>query len=145
MYQVNRSVLVPYSVEQMFQLVDDVDKYPEFMPWCGGATIHEKTSDSMKATIYIQFAGLKQHFTTQNKRVFPHSIQMDLVEGPFSSLKGVWEFQALDEQACKVVFNLDYSFSNILVERLIAPVFNKVANTFIDSFTNRAEAVYGQS
>lgn len=143
MYQINRSVLLPYSAAQMFDLVAQVDQYPEFMPWCGGATIHEQSEQGMIASVMIKFAGLSKSFTTQNKHDYPRRIDMQLVDGPFSYLQGTWEFIPLAEDSCKVQFSLEYAFNNTLIEKLIGPVFNNIANTFIDSFTKRAARVYG--
>lgn len=139
---VHRSVLLPYSAAQMFELVADVEKYPDFMPWCGGAEILEKDDEGMTASIMISFAGLKQKFTTRNTHHFPSKIHLHLVDGPFSSLNGTWEFIELAPDACKVQFALDYAFNSRSLEMLVGPVFNRIANSFIDSFTKRAEHIY---
>lgn len=136
---------MPYSAAQMFDLVAAVDQYPQFMPWCGGSEIHSSTPDGMQASVTIALAGVKQTFTTRNHHVYPDRIDLQLIDGPFSSLKGRWEFQALSESACKVVFHLDYEFSSRALEKLIGPIFNRIANSFIDSFTQRADVCYGQS
>ena len=94
MHTVQRSVLVPYSAAQMFDLVADVDKYPEFMPWCGGAEVQSRHENGMQASVLISFAGLKQRFTTRNRHDYPKRIDLELVDGPFSSLAGHWQFQA---------------------------------------------------
>lgn len=143
MHKVQRSVLVPYSAAQMFDLVAKVEDYPKFMPWCGGAEVHERDENGIKASVTIQFAGLRQRFTTRNTHRFPDRIQLDLVDGPFSALDGVWEFHALAEDACKVVFTMHYQFSSRTLETLVGPVFNRIATSFIDAFTQRAEVVYG--
>ncbi len=143
MHKVQRSVLVPYSAERMFDLVAAVDQYPQFMPWCGGATILERYEHGMKASISIHFAGVRQSFTTQNTHDYPRAIHLSLVDGPFSMLEGHWEFQALDDHACKVLFTLEYSFSSRMLERVVGPVFNRIASSFIDAFTQRAEQIYG--
>ena len=143
MHKVQRSVLVPYSAAQMFDLVAKVEDYPKFMPWCGGAEVHDRGEHGMKASVVIHFAGLRQRFTTRNTHHYPDRIQLDLVDGPFSALDGVWEFQALSDDACKVVFTMHYQFSSRTLEALVGPVFNRIATGFIDAFTQRAEAVYG--
>ncbi|PWF25345.1 type II toxin-antitoxin system RatA family toxin [Corticimicrobacter populi] len=142
MHTVQRSVLVPYSAAQMFDLVAAVDKYPEFMPWCGGAAILSQDAQGMVATVTISFAGLKQRFTTRNTHDYPHRIDLKLVDGPFSSLEGHWQFQPLAEDACKVLFTLEYDFSSRALATLVGPVFNRIATSFIDSFTKRAESCY---
>jgi ribosome-associated toxin RatA of RatAB toxin-antitoxin module len=145
MHSVERSVLVPHSASQMFDLVAAVEKYPEFMPWCGGASVSERDGQGMQASITIAFAGLKQTFTTKNTHDYPNRIEIDLVDGPFSQLKGEWIFIPLAADACKVVFTLHYQFSSRTLETLVGPVFNKVATSFIDSFTQRAQDCYGEA
>ncbi|HUH39377.1 MAG TPA: type II toxin-antitoxin system RatA family toxin [Castellaniella sp.] len=143
MHTVERSVLVPYRPEQMFELVADVDRYPEFMPWCSGAQVQWRNDDGMQATLKISFAGLRQSFTTRNEHDFPGRIVFHLVDGPFSSLTGNWVFQALGDEGCKVLYTMQYAFSSRAIEAVIGPVFNRIATSFIDSFTQRARAVYG--
>jgi ribosome-associated toxin RatA of RatAB toxin-antitoxin module len=128
----------------MFDLVAGVEHYPEFMPWCGGAQVLSRDEHGMQASITISFAGIKQHFTTRNTHVFPQRIDLELVDGPFSMLVGHWQFQALAEDACKVLYTMEYEFSNRALEALVGPVFNRIASSFIDSFTKRAGAVYGE-
>jgi ribosome-associated toxin RatA of RatAB toxin-antitoxin module len=144
MHSVSRSVLVPYSAAQMFDLVADVEKYPEFMPWCGGSEIQSRDEHGMQASVTISLAGIRQRFTTRNTHDYPNRIELELVDGPFSSLVGHWQFQPLAEDACKVVFVLDYAFSSRALEMVVGPVFNRIATSFIDSFTKRAQAVYGE-
>ncbi|MCM0036073.1 MAG: type II toxin-antitoxin system RatA family toxin [Burkholderiaceae bacterium] len=144
MHSVERSVLVPHSASQMFDLVADVEKYPQFMPWCGGATVSARDAQGMQASITISLAGIKQTFTTRNIHQYPNSIVLQLVDGPFSELTGKWEFISLSEDACKVLFTLNYEFSNRALERLVGPIFNRIATSFIDSFTQRALVCYGE-
>lgn len=143
MHSIERSVLVPYSAAQMFDLVAGVENYPEFMPWCGGSEVSERDENGMKASVTISLAGLRQTFTTQNKHTYPCLIELELIDGPFSALHGRWEFVALSEDACKVVFTLRYEFSSRTLEKLVGPVFNRIANSFIDSFSKRADVCYG--
>lgn len=143
MHTVQRSVLVPYTCAQMFDLVADVDKYPQFMPWCGGATVQSHDEHGMQASITISFAGIRQSFTTRNEHDYPRQITFNLVDGPFSALTGKWDFIELSPDACKVVYTMQYAFSNRALERVVGPVFNRIASSFIDSFTQRAQACYG--
>ncbi len=143
MHSVERSILVPYSAKQMFDLVADCDKYPEFMPWCGGASVSERDEHGLLASITIAFGGLKQTFTTRNRHEYPSKIHLALVDGPFSDLTGEWEFVPLTEDACKVLFSLHYTFSSRTLEALVGPIFNRIANSFIESFTDRAQACDG--
>ena len=144
MHSVERSVLVLHSASQMFDLVADVEKYPQFMPWCGGATVSAHDAHGMQASITISFAGIKQTFTTRNKHQYPSCIELELVDGPFSALTGKWEFISLSQDACKVLFTLNYQFSNRTLETLVGPIFNRIATSFIDSFTQRAQVCYGE-
>lgn len=140
---VHKSVLVAFSAEQMFELVDKVEDYPKFLPWCGGVTVHERTADKLVATLAINYHGVKQSFTTENTNT-PHGMmKMRLKEGPFKQLDGTWTFKALRADACRVDFDLHYEFSSRLLESIIGPVFNMIANSFVDSFCKRADAVYG--
>lgn len=143
MHTVKRSVLVPHSADKMFDLVADVEKYPEFMPWCGGGTVHERDAHGMRASVTIHFAGIRQTFTTRNTHDYPNRITMELVDGPFSALTGCWEFLPLSADACKVLYTMEYAFSNRALETLVGPVFNRIASSFIDSFTQRAQDRYG--
>src|SRR5690606_3672604 len=132
MHKVQRSVLVPYSCAQMFDLVADVAKYPEFMPWCGGTTVHSQDEHGMQASVTISIAGLKQTFTTRNVHQYPALITIHLVDGPFSALTGTWAFQALSEEACKIVYTMEYAFSSRALEAVVGPIFNRIAGSFID-------------
>jgi ribosome-associated toxin RatA of RatAB toxin-antitoxin module len=114
------------------------------MPWCGGAEVQTRDEHGMQASILISFAGMKQRFTTRNTHVYPDRIDLELVDGPFSSLVGHWEFQPLAEDACKVLFTMEYAFSNRALEMVVGPVFNRIATSFIDSFTKRAQSKYGE-
>lgn len=140
---VHKSVLLGYSAEQMFTLVDRVEDYPQFLPWCGGVEVKERGENSLIATLKINFHGVRQSFTTRNTNHRPHSMTMELLEGPFKHLHGTWNFKPLREDACKIDFDLQYEFSNKLIEGVIGPVFNMIATSFVDSFSKRAEQVYG--
>jgi ribosome-associated toxin RatA of RatAB toxin-antitoxin module len=139
---VEKTVLVAHSAEQMFKLVDCVEDYPKFLPWCGGASVAEQSGDTVHATVHIDYHHLKQHFTTENVRTPPHQIVMTLQDGPFKHLDGSWRFVPLNESACKIEFRLHYEFSNKLLEKLVGPVFHYIANSFVDAFIHRAEKVY---
>jgi len=143
MQTVHRSVLVPYSAQQMFDLVDDVEHYCEFLPWCGGSHVTAQTPDGKVARIDISFKGVSAHFATRNVNAAPESITIALEEGPFKALTGKWSFKPLAPDACKVEFDLSYEFKTTMLEALVGPVFNHIARTFIDAFVKRAEAQYG--
>jgi len=139
---VEKSVLLPYSAEQMFALVDNVADYPSFLPWCGGSSIEQMSEDTIQATVHINYHQIKQSFTTRNVRVAGENIAMTLHEGPFRQLEGNWHFTVLSPTACKIDFSLRYEFSSKLLENMVGPVFHYVANSFVDAFTHRAEKVY---
>ena len=143
MQTVHRSVLVPFSAQQMFDLVDDVEHYCEFLPWCAGSKVIAKTAKGKVARIDIDFKGVSSHFTTKNVNKSPESITISLEEGPFNALKGKWSFKALAPDACKVEFDLSYEFETTFLEVIVGPVFNHIAHSFIDAFVKRAEAKYG--
>lgn len=142
MAEVNKLVLIEFTPAQMFELVDRCEDYPQFLPWCGGADVHQRTETLTAATLHISYHGIKAHFSTENDKRFPHEMLIRLKEGPFTHLDGTWRFTALGETACKVEFQLRYQFSNKLFERALGPVFNHIANTFVDSFVKRAAQVY---
>ncbi len=143
MHVIERTVLVPYSAKQMFDLVADVEKYPEFMPWCGGSSVSQSDEHGMLASVTIALAGVRQTFTTRNIHDYPNSIELTLVDGPFSDLVGHWLFVPITDDACRVVFNLNYEFSSRALQMVVGPIFNRIATSFIDSFTQRAEVCYG--
>ncbi|GAA4029768.1 type II toxin-antitoxin system RatA family toxin [Actimicrobium antarcticum] len=140
---VHKSVFLGYSAEQMFALVDKVEDYPIFLPWCGGVDVRSREGNTLTATLHIKYHGIKQTFTTENTNVPSSSMTMQLVDGPFKRLHGAWTFKPLRSDACKIEFDLQYEFSNRLIEGVIGPVFNMIANSFVDSFCKRAEVVYG--
>jgi ribosome-associated toxin RatA of RatAB toxin-antitoxin module len=140
---VHKSVLLAYSAEQMYALVENFEEYPKFLPWCGGAEVLQREDDKVVASMMINYHGVKQSFITKNTNTPPTSIDMELVEGPFKHLHGTWSFKPLREDACKVEFDLHYEFSSRMLEQLIGPVFSMIANSFVESFCKRAETVYG--
>ncbi len=142
MNKVEKTVLVMHSAEQMFALVDAVENYPKFLPWCGGVDLLERTETSTSATLHINYHGLKQNFTTQNIKTYPNSMEIKLKNGPFKHLDGSWRFIPLRENGCKIEFRLNYEFTNSFLEKLIAPVFNHIATTFVDGFVKRADEIY---
>ena len=143
MPQIRKSALLPYSAERMFELVAKVADYPQFMPWCGGAREALASDGRVRATVDINYHGVKSSFTTLNRNEPHTAIAMQFVDGPFSALDGLWRFTALADDACKVEFNLDYEFAGGMFGKLVAPVFDYIAKSFIDAFSRRAEALYG--
>lgn len=142
MASVKKSVLVPYGAAAMFELVDRVEIYPQFLPWCGGAEVLEVHAGGKTARLHIDYHGIKAHFTTANENRAPESIVVTLKHGPFRHLHGEWRFLSLAPDACKIELELAYEFATPLLERAVGPVFGHIANTFMDAFVRRAEAVY---
>jgi len=140
---VRKSVLVGYSAQRMFGLVDGVERYPEFLPWCGGAEVEHRDGQTTRASIHIDYRGIHQGFKTENRTQPPELIEIRLVSGPFRALDGTWRFTPLAEEACRIDFQLHYEFSSKLLERLVGPVFHYIANSFVDAFLKRAEKLYG--
>ncbi|UTW03052.1 type II toxin-antitoxin system RatA family toxin [Amphritea atlantica] len=143
MTQVDRSALVLHTAEQMYDLVNDVESYPQFLPWCSGTTLIESTDETMQASLKVAKAGLKYSFTTRNELKRPEMIRIELVEGPFSSLSGLWTFKPLSDEACKVSLSMQFDFSGKLTSLAMSKVFNQMAATMVDAFVNRADQVYG--
>jgi ribosome-associated toxin RatA of RatAB toxin-antitoxin module len=146
MKSVHKSVLIWYSAEEMFNLVTDVDKYAQFLPWCDHAKVIALTPTGMQAEIGIALSAVKQTFTTQNTHVEGRQVAMKLVKGPFSQLDGTWDFTPVgtgDQRACKTDLRLNYGFDNAVLAALVGPVFDKIAATLVDAFVKRAEQVYG--
>ena len=146
MKKLHKPVLIWYSPEEMFRLVTDVARYPEFMPWCDHATVKESSAEGMVAEVGIGVAGLKQAFTTRNTHIEGRSVQMQLVSGPFSRLSGGWTFSPVgdgSQRACKVELTLQYGYSSATLSAVVGPVFDKIAASLVDAFIARAEQVYG--
>ena len=142
MQSVRKSVLVAHSSAEMFELVDRIDLYPEFLPWCAGARVLETHAEGKTARIDIDYAGVRAHFTTDNRNRAGESIVVTLRDGPFRHLHGEWQFWALAPDGCKVALALAYEFATPLLERVVGPVFNHIANSFVEAFVRRADAVY---
>ena len=138
MVTIKKHALVFHSREKMFNLVDQVEDYPNFLPWCGSTKVIERTEKLTKATILINYRNVKQSFTNENDKVFPVKMNINLIYGPFKILKGEWSFIEIEKDACKIEFELQYEFSNYFLDKLISPVFNLIANTFIDNFIAKA-------
>ncbi len=143
MTQVDRSALVLHTAEQMYDLVNDVLSYPQFLPWCSGSSIISHTDDEMVAKVDVAKAGLRYSFTTCNRLQSPEKIHMELVEGPFSTLSGCWTFTSLSEEACKVSLKLSFDFSGKLTGMAMSKVFNQIAVAMVDAFCTQADKKYG--
>lgn len=141
MKKIARTALLPYSAQQVYNIVNDVKSYPEFLPWCGGSEVISESEYEMQAGVTIAKAGIKQTFVTKNHLVPGQRIEMHLVDGPFKSLKGEWDFKVLDVDACKIQFEVEFEVNNLL-GAAIGPLFEQIASTMVDSFCERAKQVY---
>lgn len=141
---INKSALVPYTAVEMYSLVDDIEAYPQFLPWCGGSEVLERNEDEVKASILLSRSGIKKTFTTLNRLQHGKMIEMRLVEGPFRHLEGFWRFEELNATASKIMFDIEFEFSNKLLAMTVGPVFSQITNTMVDAFTTRAVDVYGR-
>ncbi len=137
-----RSALVTFSAQQMYALVNDVDSYPEFLPWCGGSQVLERGDDFYVACVQIRKGPISQSFTTRNQLADDHVITMALVDGPFKALNGRWEFKEIEKLGCKVSFSIDFEFSGFLLQKTLSPVFNEICARMVDAFVARANTVY---
>jgi ribosome-associated toxin RatA of RatAB toxin-antitoxin module len=141
---VNKSALVPYTPAEMFALVDDVERYPEFLPWCKSSQVLSRNDDELRATLTLSMRGVEKSFTTCNRNQKNKMIEVRLVEGPFRHLCGFWRFDALGDAGCKVCLDMDFEFSSRMLGMVVGPVFSQVANSLVDSFQKRAVQVYGR-
>ncbi len=152
MKHVKKSVLLWYTPHEIYQLVTAVEAYPEFLPWCERVEVLGRDEHGVTARLHLAYSGIRHAFTTRNAQVADQSVHIGLVDGPFSLLDGLWRFVSLplpsaptsnDGSACKIEFEMRYAFSNVVLEVAISPVFDRIADTFVDSFVTRAEQVYG--
>lgn len=140
---VKKSVLIEHSSQQMFDLVDRVEDYPQFLPWCSHTRCEFRNDRKTVATLHINYRSVKSHFTTENDKESPLWMKIKLVDGPFRQLDGLWRFKPLADHACKIEFQLSYEFSSKMFEKAIGPVFSQIANSFVDAFVKRANEEHG--
>ena len=141
---VNRSAIVPFSAERMFDLVDDIEAYPHFLPWCKSTTVFTREGNDVQAAIEMSKAGINKSFTTRNIAKAKSLIEMRLVEGPFKNLQGYWRFEALNVSACKISLDVEFEFSSSVLRLSVGPVFSQICNSLVNAFVNRAQEVYGR-
>jgi len=141
---INKSALVSYSSGEMFRIVEDIESYPEFLPWCGGSKIIKREGDEVVASVQISHNRIRKTFTTLNRNQKNKMIEMKLVDGPFKHLHGYWQFMELGKNACKVTFDMEYEFASRLIDVSLGPFFAKIANSMVDAFCKRADDLYGK-
>lgn len=155
MKHVKKSVLLWYSCHEMYELVTDIPSYPKFLPWCERAEVIRQDADSMTGRLHLSYAGVRQAFTTRNRHDPDRAVIVELVDGPFSTLEGSWQFKPIGTpsantsegtpgpSACRIEFELRYAFASRALEMVVSPVFDRIANTLVDAFVRRAEQVHG--
>ena len=143
MPHVQRETRVPYTAAQMFDLVNDVESYPEFLPWCQGARIERRDGDSLEAVLDIGLHGIHKSFRTRNTLERPSRIRIELVSGPFTHLNGVWSFEDLPEGGARVAVSLDFQVKRSPFAALFASVFEQLTRSQMTAFIRRAEVCYG--
>jgi ribosome-associated toxin RatA of RatAB toxin-antitoxin module len=144
MKRISRSAIVEHSAGEMFALVDDIESYPRFLPWCSAAKVEERTPAQARATLTVGMRGLRQSFTTQNELQPGEGMEMRLVQGPFRHFAASWRFKPLSGEACSVEFSLEYEMAGPLA-RILEPIFDRIADTMVDAFKRRAGELYGKS
>lgn len=145
MTKIHKTAIVPYSAEQMYVLVNDIETYPQFLPWCKSASILSENGTHLVASIAMGISGLEKSFTTNNVLKPNDSIEMRLLEGPFSHLHGFWKFQPLGDDGCKISFDMQFEITNKLLKMTLGPVFSKIVSSLVDAFVKRANELYGKS
>lgn len=143
MTTIKRNALISYSARQMFELVNNVEEYPRFLPWCQQSHIISQTEEQVEATLEIAWSGIHKTFTTRNYLHPYERIEITLVKGPFRHLEGRWSFIKLNEHACKVHLELEFELAGGFFDKMFQPIFHHIANSLVDAFCKRAVEVYG--
>lgn len=145
MPKIHREALLPYSSSMMYNLVNDVAQYAQFLPWCHATKIHEKTETQMRASIIIKKMGMSKSFTTQNTLDPNAHITMHLQNGPFNYLTGEWQFIPIENTGCQVILDLDFEFLPGILSLPFKKIFEPAANSMLQAFVTRAYALYGKN
>jgi ribosome-associated toxin RatA of RatAB toxin-antitoxin module len=135
---------VPYSADEMYALVNDIEAYPDFLTWCKTAQVANKTNTHLQATVAVEVGKIKQSFSTDNTMQPGRRITMQLVEGPFKFLSGCWQFDPQGEQSCNIRLDIEFEFKNKLLKIALSHTFNRIMDTMVDAFTKRAHEIYGK-
>lgn len=143
MKRIARSAIVEHAAQQMYALVEDVESYPQFLPWCRAVRVGERSARRTVATLAVGLKGLRYEFTTENENRPHEAIELKLLRGPFRHFAAHWRFAALGERAARIQFAMEYEFAGALVSRALGPLFETIADTMVDAFKRRADAVYG--
>jgi ribosome-associated toxin RatA of RatAB toxin-antitoxin module len=144
MREINRNALVPYTPEQMYALVADIERYPEFVPWLKSATVMERNGSEVVAQLELERAGLRERFTTRNVLLEAEKIEMNLIAGPFKRLTGAWTFSALADRGTRIGLAMTFELANPIMSMVLGKVFEQSCNQLVDAFVRRAQNVYGK-
>jgi len=145
MKKISRSAIVEHSAAELYDLVERIEDYPKFLPWCRETQVHERAASETRATLTLGVSGLRQSLSTRNENRPGEAIDMRLVEGPFREFAAAWRFRALSAGACRIEFSLQYEFSSRALARLLEPLFDRIADTMVDAFARRADEIYGHA
>ncbi len=140
--KVEKNILVLHGADKMFELVDKVEDYPNFLPWYSKTEVIGRSGNELKARLFMDYMHVRQSFATHNRNIPGREIRMELLEGPFKTLRGTWKFIDLGDDMCKIEFNLEYDFSNAVLSALISPVFNHLSATLVEAFVKEADRRY---
>jgi ribosome-associated toxin RatA of RatAB toxin-antitoxin module len=145
MKRIARSAIVEHAASELYALVERIEAYPEFLPWCRAARVGERSAGRTVATLAVGLKGLRYEFTTENINLPQAAIDMQLLQGPFRHFAARWRFHALGPQAARIEFAMEYEFASRVVAATLAPVFQAIADSMVDAFKRRADEIYGQA
>ncbi|ORU90032.1 MAG: ubiquinone-binding protein [Cycloclasticus sp. symbiont of Poecilosclerida sp. M] len=143
MHKIERSALVRHSSNEMFELVNDIAAYSSFLKWCRSSRVISETPEEMEAELEIAWKVLHKTFSTHNLKKTGESIQLELVSGPFQSLRGTWLFKQLREDACKITMDIEFEFKSSVSNMVFSSIFGQICGSLMDSFIKRADEIYG--
>lgn len=145
MKKISRSAIVEHSAAELYALVEDIEAYPQFLPWCRETQVLGRSAAETRARLTVGVSGVRQSFTTRNENRPGEAIDMRLVEGPFREFAAAWRFSPLSAQACRIEFSLQYEFASATLGRVLEPLFDRIADTMVDAFARRAGEMYGSA
>lgn len=143
MIEISKTTVVPYTPKEMYILVNDIESYPAFLPWCTSAKILNQQKESLTASLSLAVGKIKQSFTTENIMQDGSRIEMQLIDGPFKHLSGYWKFNLEDDQSCHIHLHMIFEFKNKIVKHTLGKAFYKVIDSLVESFVQRAQQIYG--
>lgn len=144
MGNISKTAVVPYSAEQMYALVNDIESYPEFLPWCTGASVQNRTDTGLIASVSLAAGRIQHSFTTENTMRPGRQIDVRLISGPFSYLNGTWKFEPAGNSLCRIDLQMNFEFRNKLLKLTLSPVFNQFMTRLVSAFVERAEKIHGR-